>query len=214
MNAKNYLNGLSPIPSEEKLFCRATNKSGEHFIQPLPVIYLTHGAAGWNRTFVDHSNEEMELKVLTWIGDNFAWKPILSAARLSSGTHTVVNLTLAGRTGHNKATLFKNSHVMVDRSVYDLTADLNDGIWRRSSRITSGRSVSSVSGPEIPHSPALIQKWKGGSIHRATAQIVKAKEQSVGMDAVGITVEGSTNVVLASGLIVRTSFDAAERVPI
>lgn len=215
MKTKNTqrLEGLQPVVSEEKLFCRATSPEGDHFLEPLPVGYLL-GLHQGHSSLPDgpHRLDErgFTLRVLTWNGQNFAWKKVLSAESLTLPTSTGFQLTIAGRTGFNRALLYGQNHVLVDKEVFDITSSLKDGIWRRASRLASGRSVSSVSGPELPTNPALLHKWEGGSIHRATAQVVKAKNRVLPGIPVGLTIEDSTNVVLANGLIVRTWFDASE----
>lgn len=210
---KQYLVGACPLPSEEMVFCRATASTGEHYLQPLRLGALLDGRPcdGLPATLAD---SEFTYRVLTWNGENFTWKNILSVTHVPSPNLCLgVQLTLASRTGFNRASLYLDTHVLVDTEVYDLTVALRDGVWRRASRLSSGRSVSSVSGPELPSNPALLQEWKGGSIHRATAQVVRSKQRTTPGRSVAISVEESDNVVLANGLIVRTAFREEEQVP-
>lgn len=144
-------------------------------------------------------------QVLSWIGDNFAWRDILAINEVPTSRGETMQMTVSSRTGIEKSNLLFGTPVRVDKEVYGLTTWSEDGIWRKVERLTSGRPASSVNGPNLPWGGQDPVPWVKDRFHMATIQIVKAKQRALGNRLYELVLsQGAQTVVLGSGMIVRT----------
>lgn len=192
---------LQQICSTTHLFAKQVNPdSGEARLLPLNLEEynsLVHDE--------DHRNGmDGNIQFLTWNGENFTWREVTELSFKAPVHQYLVNLQVSARTGITKSAVTQKALLSCMNEVYGLTKDAPDGIWRAAEMTSSGRTLMSVSGPELlPRDGGIGVPWTKGSFHRATVNVVKAKTGYATFTPSHLKLGDATNVVLASGLLHR-----------
>lgn len=205
MNTKPVKAPKEPSPqqicSTTQLFAKHVNPdSGEARLRPLSL-------ADYSCLINDEdlrNGMNGNIQFLTWNGENFAWREVTRIRFLAPTHQQVVNLQVSARTGVTRSTVLQNAQLSCLNEVYGLTKDAPDGIWRTAKMTASGRTLVSVSGPDLlPKEGGIGVPWVKGSFHRATVNVIKAKTGYANFVPACLKLGDATNVVLASGILHR-----------
>ncbi len=158
-----------------------------------------------HRENVVHGNtRNSTFQFLTWNGENFAWKELTGLVSEQPSYLQACHLLITSRTDQQKSVVHPDAFLRCMTQVYSLTKEYPEGAYRPATHCSSGRSLSSVSGPSLlPTTGGVGVPWTGGSFHLASVSVTKSKKGHTSFTPTYLELEDATNVVLASGLIHR-----------
>lgn len=157
-----------------------------------------------------HLSDFASAHVLSWVNDGqnqgFAWKEVSAVQdvpRLSNLAR--IQLDVTSRTSHKRGHVNPKAQFLVDRPLHGVTElDSLGQPWRSAERISAGRNLTAVSGPALECINGVWPAAGRFAFQRANVQVIKAKLTHVpDYDAALSVAESCTNLVLASGLIMR-----------